>query len=394
MKETRFTISEPHISNLVQAAHNKSPITGLTHDFYRYPARFSPLFARAAIEAFTNVGDIVYDPFMGGGTTLVEASSLGRKAIGTDINRLAVFVSKVKTTPLRRSQIQFILHWAENIQSEINLHCSSERHSEWIDLGYQRNISGKNTWPIRKTIEMILSRVEYIEDNQIRKFIRCALLSSGQWALDCKTLIPSAKDFRIYFSNLLIQMTDSIKDYRKQAKNQKPKCLHRSAKYIHYYKSFKGTEKPSLILTSPPYPGVHALYHRWQVNGRRETPAPFWIANCLDGQGASYYTLGDRKTPNLKSYFDQIKTIFNSLSKISDSNTLIVQLVAFSAPEWQLPQYLCVMEEAGFNEILIDGYSETPDGRIWRTVPNRKFYADYKGNLAASKEVLLLHRIN
>ena len=40
-----------------------------------------------------------------------------------------------------------------------------------------------------------------------------------------------------------------------------------------------------LVLTSPPYPGVHVLYHRWQVQGRRETPAPFWIvtAASLDG---------------------------------------------------------------------------------------------------------------
>jgi hypothetical protein len=37
---------------------------------------------------------------MGGGTTIVEALSLGRKAIGLDINALSHFVTTVKTTPL------------------------------------------------------------------------------------------------------------------------------------------------------------------------------------------------------------------------------------------------------------------------------------------------------
>ena len=77
---------------LIEAAHDKSRVSGLTRNFYRYPARFSPKFVRAAIEIFSKPGDLVLDPFMGGGTTVVEALALGRKAIGTDISSLAVFV--------------------------------------------------------------------------------------------------------------------------------------------------------------------------------------------------------------------------------------------------------------------------------------------------------------
>jgi DNA modification methylase len=82
---------------LLSAIQCPDEICGLTHNLYRYPARFSPYFVRAAIEEFTRPGDLVFDPFMGGGTTLVEASVLGRKAVGIDINSLAVFVSKAKT---------------------------------------------------------------------------------------------------------------------------------------------------------------------------------------------------------------------------------------------------------------------------------------------------------
>ena len=94
------------LAKLVEAASDTTPVAGLTHNFYRYPARFSPKLARAAIEAFTEPGDLVLDPFVGGGTTLVEAMVLGRHAIGADISSLATFVSEVKTTLYTESELE------------------------------------------------------------------------------------------------------------------------------------------------------------------------------------------------------------------------------------------------------------------------------------------------
>jgi hypothetical protein len=66
--------------------------TSSPHEFYRYPARFSPAFAAAAIECFTNPGELVLDPFVGGGTTAIEAMRLGHRS-GTllDPKRVATF---------------------------------------------------------------------------------------------------------------------------------------------------------------------------------------------------------------------------------------------------------------------------------------------------------------
>jgi hypothetical protein len=41
-------------ATFLDAVYCSSPVGGLTHDFYRYPARFSPQFARKAIELFTH----------------------------------------------------------------------------------------------------------------------------------------------------------------------------------------------------------------------------------------------------------------------------------------------------------------------------------------------------
>ena len=109
---------------------------------------------------------------------------------------------------------------------------------------------------------------------------------------------------------------------------------------------------PQLVLTSPPYPGVHVLYHRWQVDGRKEAPLPFMIANKLDGAGSSYYTMGDRKYPQLKTYFDNIRATMSSMASLASRSTTMVQMVAFSEPSWQLPRYLKTMEEAGLTEVI------------------------------------------
>jgi hypothetical protein len=149
---------------------------------------------------------------------------------------------------------------------------------------------------------------------------------------------------------------------------------------------------PKLVLTSPPYPGVHVLYHRWQVDGRKEAPLPFLIANKLDGAGSSYYTMGDRKYPELKTYFDRIRANMSSVAALANQRTVIVQMVAFSDASWQLPRYLETMEEAGLSEIKLSSLRGERDGRIWRTVPSRRWYSDQRGQTPASQEVVLLHR--
>ena len=383
----------------VDAVQTRERVSGLTHGFYRYPARFSPLFVRAAVEAFTKPGEMVFDPFMGGGTTLVEAAVLGRQAVGTDVNSLSVFVSKVKTTVLSANDLVEVGAWGNCVAENLNLHQQSHRDTDWIEQGYQRNISGRTTWPIRKLLEMSLSMLDLLSTEHQRRFARCVLLRTGQWALDCRKDIPSARLFRKQFAIYTKEMIGGAKafgdaaDPKGDAERERAVCLHRSAVGVETEPIFESAGKPRLILTSPPYPGVHVLYHRWQVQGRRETPAPYWIASSLDGDGASFYTFGDRKQPGLTDYFAAARATFESVAKIATKLTTIVQMVAFSDPCWQLPHYLEKMEEAGLREHRYTDFANAGDGRLWRSVPNRKFYADRKGPTTSSKEVVLFHRL-
>ena len=61
-----------------------------------YPAKFTVDLALEYINKYTNEGDIVYDPFVGSGTTLLASSILRRRGYGTDINHIAILIAKGK----------------------------------------------------------------------------------------------------------------------------------------------------------------------------------------------------------------------------------------------------------------------------------------------------------
>jgi len=64
-----------------------------------YRACFKPQLPRFFIDRLTRPGDTVYDPFMGRGTTLLEAALLGRVPIGCDINPLSKVLVEPRLQP-------------------------------------------------------------------------------------------------------------------------------------------------------------------------------------------------------------------------------------------------------------------------------------------------------
>lgn len=69
----------------------------LTHGLHPYPAKFIPQIPNALIQELSSVGDTVADIFCGSGTTLLEALTLKRNAIGIDANPLSALISRAKT---------------------------------------------------------------------------------------------------------------------------------------------------------------------------------------------------------------------------------------------------------------------------------------------------------
>jgi hypothetical protein len=381
-----------NVQPLIDAINYTGVVSGLTHDFYRYPARFSPSFARAAIELFTRPGDTVLDPFSGGGTSLVEALALGRSAVGTDISELAVFLARVKTVVLNDEEIDHLLAWARETAPVLSPRLQVERHERWGDAGYQVNLP----WRFRKVAEQALNRTASLPA-RLRPAARCVVLKTVQWAVDCKEHLPTAADFRGRVREHARTMAEGYRALHDRVLASRRKSAvelyHGTADDIAGLDSeLLRRSRPRLVVTSPPYPGVHVLYHRWQVQGRRETPAPFWIADCRDGQGAAFYTFGDRRKHD-EGYFGRLQSTFASVRQVVAEDCVVAQLVGFARPHEQLPLYLDAMEQAGFEEYEPEGHQRRPSEQpFWRPVPNRKWYNGLRPETKPASEVLLLHR--
>lgn len=386
----RKPVTIESVKALSVAALDRKPVTGLTHNFYRYPARFSPTFAATAIRYFSKPGEIVLDPYAGGGTTIVEALAAGRRAVGSDLNSLAVFITKVKTTPLTPLGQRYVKHWLDNNVRRFTYRVPREELREWIDAENTRNLSLARARFIKKVVAAALDSICELPTPDTRDFARCIVLRTAQWALDGRERHTPLGDFRGKLIELGQEMLGSIRSFTGQARRHGQKIeatiMNIDAADLTNVDFFQQREKVSLVVTSPPYPGVHVLYHRWQVDGRRETPAPYWIAGCHDGQGASFYNFADRRINSLNKYFEKSLQTLRAVRGVMKFGGMIVQLVAFNHRDSQLPRYLQNMKDAGFNEVLPVGAD-----RIWREVPNRKWHATLKNISDSANEVLLVH---
>ena len=86
MKEKDFDFSDNKIEGI--------------HKLHDYPAMLVPDLVEKIIREYASENDTIFDPFGGSGTVAVCANRLGHNAISNDINPLARFITKVKTTKL------------------------------------------------------------------------------------------------------------------------------------------------------------------------------------------------------------------------------------------------------------------------------------------------------
>ena len=67
------------------------------HALHPYLGKFVPQLVEIFLQRYFAPGDCIYDPFVGSGTTLVEANIVGCRSIGCDISEFNCLLSRVKT---------------------------------------------------------------------------------------------------------------------------------------------------------------------------------------------------------------------------------------------------------------------------------------------------------
>jgi len=224
-----------------------------THSYHRYPAKFIPQIVRKLIESYApNHKQVVFDPFGGCGTTLVEAMLLGHKSIGFDINPVAKFITQTKITPIEPKKL--LKHRSRFLEDyEVISNTSFQHHSR---IGY---------WFDEQTIvelDRIYSTVLKIKDDDTKRFFLCAfshnLKNSSRWLM--KSIKPTIDKEKIVTNPKVsfLRHLDSMIKKNEKFYNELSKLgnLDVSAKMYRNDSTKKfpiKSEAIDLIITSPPY---------------------------------------------------------------------------------------------------------------------------------------------
>lgn len=143
-----------------------------THNYHRYPAKFIPQLVEKLIDEYIPHKEAhINDPFMGCGTTIVSAISRGFKASGTDINKIAYLITKVKSTPIEPDYLDTKI---EGLLSRLKNMTLSTLFADKIEpLIPQKHIDRINYWVTEENkiqLGKILRVIYDEEDNAVRDF--------------------------------------------------------------------------------------------------------------------------------------------------------------------------------------------------------------------------------
>lgn len=249
------------------------------HRFHWYPATFIPQIPAYLIEFFSKPGEVIYDPFCGVGTTLVEALRLGRKAIGVDVNYIACMIARSKITLFEANVIEnycknFLkrLPWTECKERGFNSLWSFPYRrelrileEEYRDLGcwYHEKtfqellllwyLINEEEGSFRTLLYVVFSRIlktcssqhehwGYVADNMLprKKYYRDAMSLFTNSLNECKDALLSFLEFPILNSCNIDELNRRACVVRTDLKNGSP----------------VKTGTIDLIVTSPPYANV------------------------------------------------------------------------------------------------------------------------------------------
>lgn len=145
-----------------------------THGYHRYPAKFIPQLVEKLFDEYIHNRAHINDPFCGCGTTVVTAISRGFKASGTDINRIACLITKVKSTPIEPNYLDRKIG---EFLARINVTQMDLFHIDIEPLIPERHIERINYWFTQESkVELgrILRVIYEEEDDKVRDFLLVA----------------------------------------------------------------------------------------------------------------------------------------------------------------------------------------------------------------------------
>ncbi len=227
------------------------------HNVGNQAGKFIPELPRWAIKKYGKSGQTILDPFVGSGTTLVEANLLGFNGLGIDNNPIALLISKVKTTPLSAIKLK---------EYTTKLFCFAK---ESIFIPKFKALDFWFDKPVIDALSRIKSNIDVIDEEDYRNFFLVCFSLTVQKTSNCaggQILTAKRKEYNAKH----FQEKDVIESFKQQVEEYSKLILEYSRLVPrNAYSNLVGNDARDLskipdfdlIVTSPPY--INAIDYVW-----------------------------------------------------------------------------------------------------------------------------------
>lgn len=246
------------------------------HGLHPYLGKFIPQLVEIFLRYYFEPGQRVLDPFVGSGTTLVEANVLGIHSVGIDISEFNCLLSRVKTAKydlmlLRKEIFNILERVKQTVSPQFSLQLPlmpsiQEKTAEYIAASeYLKRWYAPQAWLELLTYRSLILEYEY--QDVLKVILSRAARSARQvphYELDwpkepvrepyychkhkriCYPVTEALK-FLERYSYDVYRRIRAFQSFRKEAE---VRVIHGDARTVQLESRFDG------ILTSPPYVGL------------------------------------------------------------------------------------------------------------------------------------------
>lgn len=283
-----------------------------THCYHTYPAMMIPQVARTLIEEYGPKGkfDLLFDPYMGSGTSLVEASLKGINSVGTDLNPLARMMSKVKTTHYSVAAIEGAFR---NIHADLVLYDENKVANRNFD-----RISNYTFWYSKDSLLKLSYLQQLIEEytnDETRDFFLLALSEvvrevsftrNGEfkrYKMSAKSLEKFNPDTFNLFETKVHRNLKGLIAFNEAATSNVSVSICDFNSTIEIPTNVLGENSVDMVVTSPPYGDSHTTvaygqFSRWALEWFNFENAKDLDRHLMGGDKAKeeiFHTLSIRK---------------------------------------------------------------------------------------------------
>ena len=232
------------------------------HSIHPYLGKFIPQLVEVFLHRYFRPGDCVYDPFVGSGTTLVEANAFGAAAVGCDISAFNCLLARVKTTAYSLGALELALRGAleqARLTAEVvTIEDASRWLREWYAEGALREllayhcVSSELDEPSWDVARIVLSRAA----RSARQTTHFDLdfprrpVTRPYWCHKHKRTCRPVAEALKFLGRYTEDTVRRIREFAAVRSEQRVEVIHGDARAVDL------PLEPSGIITSPPYPGL------------------------------------------------------------------------------------------------------------------------------------------